>query len=167
MPAIQERARVTTSLVRTCGLRVSKGRRCTFQRVFLEIIFLASLLKMLIWCEHFPRRWLIDIWHHHHTAAPHCRRRNNNQMLSFSRTFLPKKIKPLALCYLNYLQSILGRPCLSLSGRGPGLKAPPTQTTWVWILPSYFLRSLRISFFSSFSASWTNSLLCRAIVMVW
>lgn len=40
--------------------------------------------------------------------------RDNNQMLSFSRTFFPKKIKPLALCYLNYLQSTLEGACFYL-----------------------------------------------------
>lgn len=150
-PAPQERAGVTNSLVTSChgyGCESLRKGCHTFQSVLLEIVFPASLLKMLIWCEHFLRRRLIDIWQHRRTAAPHCRRRNNNQMLSFSRTFLPKKIKPLALCYLNYLQGILGRACLSLPERGLWLKTPPTQATRVWIFPNYS-KDLRESVFAA------------------
>lgn len=120
---------------------------------------------MLIWCEHFLRRWLIDIWQHRRTAAPHGRRRNNNQMLSFSRTFLPKKIKPLALCYLNYLQGILGRACLSLSERGAVIEDTSHSGDPGLNLSQLLQGSLRISVCSSVAAGWKNS--CFSGLLWW
>jgi hypothetical protein len=132
---------------------------CVLERDLLEIVSSASLLKMLIDArtsseDDWVVRRLIDIWHLPHTAASHRNRRNNNQMWSFSRTFLPKKIKPLALCYLNHLLSTLEELCLPwLPERCLWLEAPQPQETQVRIL------------YCSISAGW-NFLPLRAVMMV-
>lgn len=142
---------------------------CIFWRDLLENLILCLTPKMLIWCAHLPRRWLICSsadWYlaYLRAAAPHWKLRNNNQMLSFLRTFLPKKIKPLALCYLNYLQS--NWACFYLyyqRGRCDRERARLRleDLLWVLLLPCRFLPSL----YCSFSVG-KEYLPCRAITVV-